>query len=269
MKHIKLQQYIPSDSYIHHLQPQIKLMLVILNLWIVFAVQSITALAIALFGLFLMLLMTKVPWKNYFVIVKRIRWLLLFLITLNLIFLKQGVVLFSIGSWSVYTGAIEQSIQVGFQLIYMMLTAAWFMYTTTPLALISGLEWLLIPVKKLGIKTEKTVLVLFIIFRYIPILFQDFEELQFAQASRGAHIYQGSLFQRMQALPSLLVPLFETALFHAQQNAKMLLARKYDNFHYWHVSEKESKKLIEILVIAQNLIILIGVYWFNYQGFLL
>lgn len=269
MQKIKLQQYIPIESRIHQLRPQIKLIAVLLNLWIASAVQTLPALFLATVGLVLMLALTKIPWQNYFRVIKRIKWLVLFLLILNLFFRQQGVVILAVGPLEVYSGAIGQSIKVGFQLLYMMLTAAWFMYTTTPLQLISGIEWFLKPLQKIGVKTERPILVVFIIFRFIPILVQDFEQLQFAQASRGAHIYQGSLLQRMQSLPALLVPLFETALFHAQQNAKMLLARKYDNFHCWEVMNQESKKLSEIQLIVQNFTIILGVYWLNYQGLLL
>lgn len=268
MRQIKLQQYIPIESRIHQLRPQIKIIVIFLNLWIILAVQSVPALIVALSGLTLMLALTKIPWQNYWFVVKRIKWLLLFLVVLNLLFRKQGVVLWDFGFWQLYSGAIGQSIQVGSQLLYMMLTAAWFMYTTTPLQLISGIEVLLTPLKKLGVRTERPVLVVFIIFRFIPILLQDFEQLQFAQASRGAHIYRGSLFQRMHALPALLIPLFETALFHAQQNAKMLVARRYDQFQFGQIDDQKKGNLSELQVIVQNFTILLGIYWFNYQGVL-
>ncbi|MGL5530729.1 MAG: energy-coupling factor transporter transmembrane component T family protein [Culicoidibacterales bacterium] len=269
MKMLKLQQYIPTGSLIHQLQPQTKIIIFCLNVLTMLLVQSVPALCVAIASLGLLMFQTKVPWQNYWKVVKRIKWLVGFLIVINVLFLHQGVVVAEFAGFQVYSGAFQQSVKVGFQLSYMMITAAILLYTTTPLQLMSGIDWLLKPIKKIGIKTERFMLILFIIFRFIPILLTDFEQLQFAQASRGAYIYEGNLWQRLKAFPALFVPLFEISLFHAQQTAKMLISRKYDQFSNFQpliVSGRNFKKNYLFLQVLGSILLII---WFNYQGFLL
>ncbi|MGL4952797.1 MAG: energy-coupling factor transporter transmembrane component T family protein [Culicoidibacterales bacterium] len=266
MKMLKLEQYIPTGSRIHQLEPHVKILLFGIYITMMLMVQSVLALCVAMFGLGLLIIQTKIPWQNYWKVIKRIKWLVAFLFGLNILFLQQGIVLIELGSFQVYSGAIQQSIQISFQLVYMMVISAILLYTTTPLQLMSGIEWFLTPLKKMGIQTEQFLLILFIIFRFIPILLTDFEQLQFAQASRGAYIYEGNLAQRLKAFPSLLVPLFETSLFHAQQTAKMLIARKYDQFSNFKALNISKNKLNKNYLFLQAISIYLVFIWSNYQG---
>lgn len=265
---MQLYRYIAGQSIFHRLRPQIKILLCLCSFFIMFSVRSLPAMYVASIGLCVCLWQTRIPFKLYGQFILRLKWLFLFLAILYLFFLQQGEIILQTTWITIYSGALAQIIRVSFQLTYMMLTAAWLMYTTTPLELIIGIESYLLPLKRFGIKTERVLLLLFIVFRFIPILFSDFEELRYAQASRGAHIYEGNLQKRIQALPALFVPLFRATLTHATRNAKMLVARRYDCFSNFKINAKYLKKIIEYGIILEFIAILLAVLWFNYEGFL-
>lgn len=266
MKVLKLHQYIPTNSVIHNLKPELKLMLFVLQFIMMFSVQSLPAMLCAIVGLIVFVWQTKVPLAQYGKLLSRLKWLFTFLVVMNLFFYQQGVVLLDWSFITIYSGAIQQTLRICFQLSFMMIAAGWMMYTTTPLQLMSGIDWYLRPLQYVGVKTEKMMLILFIVFRFIPILLQDLEQLQYAQASRGAYIYNGNLRQRLQAFPSLLIPLFESALAHGQQNAKMLIARRYDNFQKFQPLMINSSKMMSVLVILQHFMAIFVIFWFNFQG---
>lgn len=100
--------------------------------------------------------------------------------------------------------------------------------TTPPIALIEGLTMLLSPLRRLRLPVDDFALMALLALRFIPTLFEEFEQLMKAQMSRGADYAHGSIRQRIQSLIALFVPLMKGVLRRAGELATALEARGYE-----------------------------------------
>lgn len=99
--------------------------------------------------------------------------------------------------------------------------------TTSPIALIEGLTMLLTPLRWLRLPVDDFALMTLISLRFIPTLFEEFEQLIKAQAARGASFSSGSPRNRLQSVLALLVAFLRNTLRRASDLATALEARGY------------------------------------------
>ncbi|HQB32500.1 MAG TPA: energy-coupling factor transporter transmembrane component T, partial [Erysipelotrichaceae bacterium] len=103
-----------------------------------------------------------------------------------------------------------------------MLTA-----TTKPLDLTMGLEDLLSPLAKLNVPTHDIAMMISLALRFIPTLLEEAQRILKAQASRGVDMESGSFKEKIQAILSLIVPLFVSSFQKADDLADAMEARGY------------------------------------------
>lgn len=101
------------------------------------------------------------------------------------------------------------------------------MLTTKPTDLNNGLESLLSPFEKIGIKTSILAMMVSIALRYIPTLFNETEKILKAQASRGVDFNEGKLKDKISQIISLLIPMFVISFKRATELADAMEARGY------------------------------------------
>ncbi|HEX7736316.1 MAG TPA: energy-coupling factor transporter transmembrane component T [Ktedonobacteraceae bacterium] len=99
--------------------------------------------------------------------------------------------------------------------------------TTSPIALIEGLTMLLTPLRWLRLPVDDFALMTLIALRFIPTLFEEFEQLLKAQAARGASFSTGSPRDRLSSGLALLVAFLRNTLRRAADLATALDARGY------------------------------------------
>lgn len=113
------------------------------------------------------------------------------------------------------------------RLIYLVIGSSLLTYTTTPNKLTDGIESLLKPLGKLGVPVHDLAMMMSLALRFIPILLEEANRIIRAQSARGADFEEGSLFQRLRAMVSILVPLLVSSTRRAYDLALAMEARCY------------------------------------------
>ena len=207
IRDITLGQYYPGNSWVHKLDPRVKIIATLLFLIELFIVNDFIGFGIAAVVLGIVIAVSRVPLSFIVRGLKPILVLLLFTFALN-IFMINGEVLWSWG----FLHIIGSS----------MLTLC-----TRPLSLTDGIERLLSPFKKIGLPAHEIAMMMTIALRFIPTLLDETDKIMKAQQARGADFESGSIIQRAKNLIPILVPLFVSAFRIAQDLAMAMEARCY------------------------------------------
>ena len=223
-----LGQYVPLNSIIHKLDPRVKIIsLVILLVTVFIDAGWIGYLTLGVFTL-LLLLLSKLKISQ---VIKSIKPLLMMMVVLsifNLLFIRQGNIVFHIWKLSIYDAAINQSAYICIRLVLIIVMTTVLTASTKPLDLTLGLEHLLNPLKKLGFPTHEVSMMISIALRFIPTLMEETQRIMKAQASRGVDFNNGTLKEKINSLISLIIPLFISSFQRAEELANAMESRNYN-----------------------------------------
>lgn len=226
IKDITIGQYLPGDSFIHKLDPRIKIILSFIFIVAVFVVNNfIGYLFIALFTFFT-IFVSKVPFKYIFKGLKPIIWIIIFTAVLN-IWLTPGNTIYQLGPVKISDKGLNLAIFMVFRLIFLIIGTSLLTLTTTPIALTDGIERLLNPFKKIGLPAHELAMMMTIALRFIPTLLDETDKIMKAQMARGADFESGNVLKRAKNLVPLLVPLFISSFRRADDLAMAMEARCY------------------------------------------
>ena len=219
MDNIALGRYLPLDSIIHKMDPRAKIMAMLFVMiaifidagYIGYAIIGAVVIAIALMGK----LKLSFLWRS----MKPMLFMLVFLLIINLLVIKDGSILFSIGSFHIYSGALSQTLYIVIRLALMIMVTTILTATTKPLQLTLGIEDLLKPFQVIHVPAHQIAMMISIALRFIPTLIEETQRIMKAQASRGVDIEEGKLMEKIRAILSLIVPLFVSAFQRAEDLA--------------------------------------------------
>jgi len=227
MNNITLGQYIPLDSFFHKLDPRAKICAMIVLLiaifipagWIGYAILTVVLVA----STFLAKLNFNFIWKQ----LKPSLIMMVFLLVINVFTMKTGNVIIQIKNFTVYDDAIFQTLYIIIRLILMIMITTLVTTTTKPMDLTLAIEDLLAPLEKVKVPTHDIAMMISLALRFIPTLLSEANRILKAQASRGVDLENGSLKEKVQAIVSLIVPLFVSCFSRADELADAMEARGY------------------------------------------
>ncbi|MCZ0703445.1 energy-coupling factor transport system permease protein [Natronobacillus azotifigens] len=247
-------QYVPGDSWIHRLDPRIKI--VIIFCFVVFVFFANTALSYGWLTLFAIATAASTKIKARFIAkgLTPVWFLIIFTFVLHLIVTREGTVLFEVFTFPIYSGALIQGFSISLRFFLLILVTSLLTLTTTPIEITDAIESLLHPLKKIKFPVHELALMMSISLRFIPTLMQETEKISKAQASRGVDFKTGPLKDRIQAVVPLLVPLFVSAFKRAEDLAMAMEARGYRG--------GEGRSKLRELVIRKQDIIALGLFAF-------
>lgn len=227
MNNIALGKYLPLDSIIHHMDPRAKIgamLIMMIAIFIPAGYAGYGVIAAAVIGTALLArLKLSFLWRA----MKPMLFMLTFLLIINLLVIRDGDVLFTIFGFSVYTGAIAQTLYIVIRLALMIMITTILTATTKPLELTLGIEDLLKPFQVIHVPAHEIAMMISIALRFIPTLIEETQRIMKAQASRGVDMEEGSLMEKVKAILSLIVPLFVSAFQRAEDLAYAMEARGY------------------------------------------
>lgn len=226
MKNFALGQYMPLNSWIHRLDPRIKI-LSMMSLMI--AVFMASFKAYILIGVFLIaaVLSAKLSFKFIMKSMKPMMFMLVFLFIINILVIRTGTVVLSVWKLTIYSDAIYQTVYILGRLVFMIMITTLLTATTAPLDLTLGLEDLLGPFRKIGVPSHVIAMMISIVLRFIPTLIEDTQRIMQAQASRGVDLDEGTWKEKIQGIISMILPLFVSAFQRAEDLADAMEARGY------------------------------------------
>lgn len=251
-------RYLPLNSWVHQLDPRTKLLLLILVMVAIFIPAGMMAYGILVAYLLVCLWASHLSLGYALKAMKPMLLMMVFLLAVNVFVIKTGYPI-QIGSWLIYSDALYQTAYIILRLFLMVVMTTILTTTTKPLDLTFGLERLLKPFEKIGLPTHIMAMMISIALRFIPTLLEEANRILKAQASRGVDIEGGRFKEKMQAVVSLIVPLFVSSYERADQLAVAMIARGYNpdakrtRYRQLHYTSKDG------IAFVVSLLVLIGV----------
>ena len=220
-------KYIPIDSPIHSLDPRTKIIALFIVIIAIFIPSSWWCYLFLGVILLITVLMSGLKLSFVFKAFKPMMFMMVFLLVVNLISVKTGSVLISIGSFEIWSDAIFNTLFIVVRLLLMIMLTTCLTATTKPLDLTLGIEYLLTPLKRLHFPAHEVAMMISIALRFIPTIIEETMRIMNSQKSRGVDFEEGKLKEKIQAILSLVVPLFSVAFERAYELADAMEARGY------------------------------------------
>ena len=227
LKDITLGQYYPVDSFVHRLDPRIKIILTFAFIVGVFMGQTLFAYIPVIAFIYLAAKVAHLPIKMLLKGLKPLRFILVFTFVLNLFFSGGDTVLLKIWFIVISKEGLMMAIRFSARLVFLVTGASLLTLTTSPVVLTDGLERLLSPLRKIGFPAHELAMMMTIALRFIPTLLEEADKIMKAQMARGADFESGNIIDRAKAMIPLLVPLFVSAFRRAGDLAMAMEARCY------------------------------------------
>jgi energy-coupling factor transport system permease protein len=226
IRDITLGQYYPSESWVHKLDPRIKIIGTFIYIIALFIVRDFIGFGIAAFGLAIVIAISKVPFGFIAKGLKPVFLIIAFTFLINM-FMTDGETIFEIAFLRLTKEGLYNAFFMGIRLILLIFGSSVLTLTTKPISLTDGIEYLLNPLKKIGVPAHELAMMMTIALRFIPTLLEETDKIMKAQMARGADFESGNLIKRAKSLVPLLVPLFISAFRIAQDLAMAMEARCY------------------------------------------
>lgn len=223
---IQIGRYLPGDSFLHRMDPRVKIVLLFFYLLLVFFVENVAGFLALGVSIALLMIVSQVPLGMQLRSIRPILWIVLFTFGVHL-FMTPGTELFVVGPLSATWEGLMRGVYIGLRLILLILLSTLLTLTTSPLRLTDGLEALLSPLRRVGVPVHELSMMMTIALRFIPTLLEELDRIMKAQKARGADFEHGSIVRRMRAIVPVLVPLFLSAFRRADELAMAMEARCY------------------------------------------
>ena len=227
---ITIGQYFPGRSLIHRMDPRVKIVLTVLYIVFLFIASNFAGLACMVALMAVVLLLSGVPFFQYFKSLKAVIAIVLFTGVLNL-FYGGGT---AVWSWKlphftmqITDGGIYNAIFISVRIVSLILFSCVLTFTTSPTDLTDALERLMKPLKALHVRVHEIAMMMTIALRFVPTLLEETDKIMSAQKARGADLESGGLMQRIRALIPILIPLFVSSFRRAYDLAMAMECRCY------------------------------------------
>ncbi|AKA71444.1 energy-coupling factor transporter transmembrane component T family protein [Clostridium scatologenes] len=228
IKDITIGQYVPGDSFVHKLDPRVKILISLVYIIDLFLVNTFKGYIFIVAFTLLSIIISKVNFRYIYKGLKPVLILVLITALLN-IFMTDGKnpPLFAWKFLKVYSEGLILAAFMVLRLVFLIIGTSLLTLTTSPIELTDGIEKLLNPLKKIGVPAHELAMMMTIALRFIPTLMDETDKIMKAQMARGADFESGSLIKRARNLIPILVPLFISSFRRADELAMAMEARCY------------------------------------------
>ncbi|MFJ5758772.1 energy-coupling factor transporter transmembrane component T family protein [Neobacillus sp. NPDC093182] len=233
-RNITIGQYVPTGSFIHRLDPRIKLLVFTI---LVLAIALNTSYVGNAFGLLLSIYLfwaSKIPVSYGLSGIKPAIPFIIILAVLQLIFqgnvFSGGTVFFEYGFILITSESIRLVIVSAVRFVEIILLSSVLTLSTSTTELTHAIQSLLSPLKKIKFPVHEFSLIITIAIRFVPTFAIEMEKMMKAQASRGADFGSGEwwrIIQRTKDMLPIIIPLFNIALSRAEDLILAMESRCY------------------------------------------
>lgn len=236
MKNFALGKYVPYDSWLHRLDPRLKIFTTILLMVAVFLSYPTWAMTFTVAGV-LFVIISILLWCTHMSIrqvLSSLASMWFVIIFLLLIYCLMPIanptlpIAWNWNGWIVYWDAFASAAKIVLRLFLMVELTMILTASTKPLDLTYALEWYMAPLKIFHFPAAEVAMTISIALRFIPTLLEDATRVTKAQSSRGVDFSHGNLFKRIRWLTSLIIPLFVSSFLRSEELANAMECRCYD-----------------------------------------
>ncbi len=210
--------YVPGDSFLHRLDPRVKLWAVLLGFIAAF-MMPLAGQAAFLLTLHLLLWWNRVPGSAIRWFWRQMRWLIVLILLLQPFFTPAGAEIFAVGPLHLTVGGVEHALALLLRAMVVAFLTVSLLFTTDQRALIQALVRLGVPYSW-GLTLSLTL-------RFLPAIRSLFVAVQEAQAARG-WVADGNFVRRMRKYLPVLVAVIIGTLRMSDQLTLSLAARGLD-----------------------------------------
>ncbi len=230
LKDITLGQYFPGNSFLHRMDPRMKLVLCVAYIVLLFVAKSVTAYGLLVLFTLGLIFVSGISFRTVFKSLKPLIFVLAFTTILNLFWNagENGTVLVKLGRLTIYVEGLIRAIAMSLRIILLMAgSTVILMYTTSPISLTDAIEQLFAPLAKIKVPVHTFAMMMTMALRFIPTLLEETQKIINAQKARGADFESGNIFARAKALVPILIPLFIAQFRRADELATAMECRSY------------------------------------------
>ncbi|ADL68034.1 transporter [Thermoanaerobacterium thermosaccharolyticum] len=261
LKNITIGQYIPGDTFIHRLDPRVKIILSIIFIISLFIITKFSGYVFISLFILGSIYISKIPLGYIFKGLKPILVILILTVGLNIFFTPGGILLASIGPLKITSNGVRLALFMGLRLIFLIVGTSLLTLTTSPIALTDGIESLLNPFRRIGMPAHELAMMMTIALRFIPTLLEETDKIMKAQIARGADFESGNLMKRAKNLIPLLVPLFISAFRRADELAVAMEARCYrGGFNRTKLKQLKVSIIDYIAILVTSILVMILIW---------
>lgn len=224
---IVIGQYIPGHSFIHRLDPRLKVIATLIFLITIFLADTWWAYGVLAAFIGFLIYLAQVPFKFLFKGLKPLLLLIVLTVVLQLFFTQGQTVIFSWGPLTLYQEGLRNAAFILMRFILIIFMSTLLTLTTMPLEITDAIEYLLHPLNHVQVPVHAIALMLSIALRFVPTLIEEVQTIMNAQRARGMDFDQGSFIQRLKNVIPLLIPLFVSAFQRADELAIAMESRGY------------------------------------------
>ena len=220
-------QYYSASSPLHRLDPRAKLAATVAFMASCFFVHTGAQLVLAAAAVLAAICAAHVPMGRLLSQIKPIALFLVVTSIVNLFFVQTGAVVAAWGPVSIHAGGVEAAVLYTARFFLLLLAGSLLMLTTTPAAITDAIERVFAPLERLRVPVGQASTILSIALRFVPTLSREAEHILAAQTARGADFENKGALAYARACVPLVVPLFSSALRHADNLGRAMDARCY------------------------------------------
>lgn len=210
MTMFKIGRYYKTDSIIHSINPLLKLFLLIIFIISTFVANSLMAYLFLIAFLLIIMVTSNVPIQKYLESIWFTRIFIILLLIMDLIFFKS----------------FYHLLLTLIPMILIILMTSVILFTTRISDLMMALEICLLPLKIFNINTRKIAFMIMQAIRFIPILFEESNNIIKAMKNRNIKEKE-TIKDKLITLKNILNPLINKSLEHADRLADTMIIRNY------------------------------------------
>ena len=228
LKDITLGQFFPGQSFLHRLDPRMKLILTFLYIVVLFLVPDFWGFLVVGVLMGTIVLTSGISFRVVVRGLKPILFIIVFTAFFNLLY-GVGDPLFPGVPWLAWlkTGGVKNALFMIIRIVLLILGTSYLTYTTSPVMLTDAMERLFRPLKWLRFPVHELAMMMTIALRFIPTLIDETDKIMNAQKARGADFETGSIVRRAKALIPILIPLLVSSFRRAEELADAMECRCY------------------------------------------
>ena len=213
---LTLDLYVPGRSWLHRIDPRVKLAMALVGLAATFLLPSLLAQVLFLAAVVTGLRFAGVPWQRLGWVARQMALPVLLILLLQPLFAPSGRTLWAIGPVRLTSGGYRGAVWLALRALSMSYVAAGFLFTTDQRALVQALVCLGVPYTW-GLTLSLTL-------RFLPAIGSLFETVRDAQAARG-WVAEGGFLHRVRGYLPVLVAVIIRTLALSDQLTLALAAR--------------------------------------------
>lgn len=219
--------YRPGNSFLHGLDPAVKLLCFLLLLAAVVLTDGPVGHTSAIIFTLTLSYLAQLDRKEALSGVHRLRWLIVAILLVNLLFSHPEQAVYRWWILAPSPDGLWTGLGIALRISMLLVLAVILSSTTAPLKLSTAVSTLLKPLSRIGIPTGRAALVISASLRFIPALFEDAENIRRARRARGLYHEKKGFLDVAAAAQPMALPLFVSAFRKADTLAQVLESKGY------------------------------------------